>query len=84
MSRDIIIMGIMVDNRSTHGPEVQEVLTRYRSSILCRAGIPDPTRERGIISLTMQADEKTRQSLQQDLQKVPGVKVNSIPLGDPL
>jgi len=81
MSQEISIMGIIVDHRSSRGPEVQEVLTRYGSAILSRNGIPDPTRERGIISLTMQADNETRQALQEDLRKIPGITVNSVVLG---
>lgn len=84
MSQDICIMGIMVDHRSTRGPEVQEVLTRYGSAILSRNGIPDPSRERGIITLTMQADEHTRQALQQDLRKISGIVVDSMILGEPI
>ncbi len=81
MSRDICIVGIMVDHRATRGPEVQEVLTRYGDSILSRSGIPDPTKGRGIISLTLQVDENGRKSLEKDLHDVPGVSVNSMILG---
>lgn len=84
MSQNICIVGIMVDHRASRAPEIQQVLTRYGSSILSRNGIPDPSRERGIITLTVQADDETRNALEEDLRKVPGVTVNSIILGQPI
>ncbi|MFZ5595446.1 MAG: TM1266 family iron-only hydrogenase system putative regulator [Bacillota bacterium] len=82
MSRDIRVVGIMVENRASHGPEVQEVLTRFGSRILMRCGIPDPGRERGIITLAMQAGEDEFLALESDLQKIDGVSVRGMTLGE--
>jgi len=80
MSRDIRIVGILVESRAAHAPEVQEVLTRYGSSILMRCGIPDPGRERGIITLTMQSGEDEYRSLENELQGIDGVSVRGMHL----
>jgi len=48
MERGICIVGILVDERANHAPEVQQVLTKHGSQILSRNGIPDPGRQRGI------------------------------------
>lgn len=82
MNRDICIVGILVDERASRAPEVQQVLTRHGSRILSRNGIPDPGRQRGIITLTMQATDEERQSLENDLRRIDGVSVNSFCLAD--
>jgi len=79
---DICVVGILVDERASHAPEVQQVLTRHGSRILSRNGIPDPGRQRGIITLTMQASDEERRSLEHDLKKIGGVSVNSFCLAD--
>lgn len=84
ISRNISVMGILVDERARHGPEVQEVLTRYGSRILMRSGIPDPGRERGIITLIAQADGEELGSLEKDLEKINGVTVKSVTLAEAL
>ncbi|MFZ5643420.1 MAG: TM1266 family iron-only hydrogenase system putative regulator [Bacillota bacterium] len=82
MARDIRVVGILVEKRAAHAPEVQEVLTRYGSRILMRCGIPDPGRERGIITLTMQAEENEYTVMENDLQKIDGVSVKSVSLAE--
>ncbi|HPZ42884.1 MAG TPA: hypothetical protein PL078_02670 [Bacillota bacterium] len=82
MNRDICIVGVLVDERADQAPKVQEVFTRYGSQILCRNGIPDPGRERGIITLTMQARDDERERLERELASIEGVKVRSLCLSD--
>lgn len=82
MERDICIVGILVDERASHAPEVQQVLTTYGSHILSRNGIPDPGRQRGIITLTMQANDNERQNLEYDLKKIDGISVKSFCLAN--
>ncbi|SHJ34000.1 hypothetical protein [Desulfofundulus thermosubterraneus] len=84
MQKDICVVGILVDGRADRAPEVQQVLTRHGSRILSRSGIPDPSRRRGIITLTMEADESERKTLEQDLQQIEGVVVKSVALGPAL
>jgi len=73
MPRDICIVGIMVEERAFRAPEVQQVITRYGSNIISRSGIPDPTRSRGIITLTMETYGNEAESLVSDLKQINGV-----------
>ena len=82
MSRDIRVVGILVEKRASHAPEVQEVLTRFGSRILMRCGIPDPGRERGIITLTMQAEEDEYRVMENELQGIEGVSVKCVSLAE--
>ncbi|MDK2887909.1 putative iron-only hydrogenase system regulator [Desulfofundulus australicus DSM 11792] len=84
MAKDICVVGILVDGRAEKAPEVQQVLTRHGSRILSRSGIPDPSRRRGIITLTMEADDDERRMLEQELQQIQGVVVKSVALGPSL
>jgi len=84
MSRDLRIVGIVVEGRAAHAPEVQDVLTRFGSRILMRCGIPDPGRERGIITLTMQADENEYLKMEGELQGISGVSVKSVAIAEAL
>lgn len=83
MQKDIYVVGLMVDERGTKAPDVQQVITRYGSNILCRNGIPSPSRERGIITLTMEATEEEYRNLEQELQGLHGVTVESIHFRQP-
>ncbi|MCG8400982.1 MAG: hypothetical protein MJA84_05230 [Firmicutes bacterium] len=78
MSRDICIVGIMVEERACRAPEVQEVITRYGARILSRSGIPDPTKSRGIITLTMEAYDYEAENLVEDLGRVNGVTARAM------
>ncbi|MDF9407724.1 MAG: hypothetical protein A4E52_01075 [Pelotomaculum sp. PtaB.Bin013] len=82
MKRDICVVGILVDERANNAPEVQQVLTRHGSQILSRSGIPGPGRQRGIITLTMQANDNERQKLEDDLKRIGGISVKSFCLAD--
>ncbi|MBM7855411.1 putative iron-only hydrogenase system regulator [Desulfohalotomaculum tongense] len=83
MERDITILGLLVDERASHAPEVQDVLTRYGARILSRSGIPAPSKNRGIITLTMEASQQERQEMEQELGQIHGVQVRSISFGVP-
>ncbi|GAB6157116.1 hypothetical protein JCM39194_03160 [Desulfotomaculum varum] len=83
MQKDIFVVGLMVDERSTKAPDVQQVITRYGSNILCRNGIPSPSRERGIITLTMEATEEEYRQMERELQELQGVTVDSIHFRQP-
>ncbi|KJS18462.1 MAG: hypothetical protein VR69_00305 [Peptococcaceae bacterium BRH_c4b] len=84
MDRQICIVGLLVEDRACHGPEVQEILTRHGSHIVMRSGIPDPGRKRGIITLVTQSDDDQLSKLESDLQGVHGVTVKSVVLGGAL
>ncbi len=76
--RDIAIVGLLVDERASHAPEVQEVLTRYGSNILSRNGIAAPDKNSGIITLAVEATEQERQEIEQDLSQIRGVQVRAM------
>lgn len=80
----IYVVGILVDKRAERGPKVQDVLTRYGSVILSRNGIPDPTRSRGIITVTMQAGAADTERFTSELQEIGGVAACAVRLGDAL
>lgn len=84
MGQDIYVMGILIENRGSQAPDVQEVLTRYGSVILSRNGIPDPSRSRGIITLTMQSDSDDTEKLTAELESIAGVRAQAIHLGEAL
>ncbi len=84
MSEELYVVGIVVDERAKHGPDVQQVLTRYGSSILSRNGIPDPSKKRGIITLTMQAEHGQAAKLKEDLEQIEGVQSRYVSLGSSL
>ena len=83
MQRDIYIVGLMIDERDQKAPNVQQIITRYGSSILCRNGIPSPSRERGIITLTMEAYPEEYNEMEQELRQIKGVTVESIHFQQP-
>lgn len=83
MPKDIYVVGLMVDERGSKAPEVQQVITRYGDKILCRNGIPSPSRERGIITLTMEATGEEYQQLERELKNINGVMVDSIHFSQP-
>ncbi len=84
MAEGIYVVGILVDQRAVHAPQVQEVLTRYGSAILSRNGIPDPTRSRGIITVTMQAEAADTEKFASELRNIEGVHAQAIHLGEVL
>lgn len=81
MAENIYVMGILVNERAQRGPQVQEVLSRYGSVILSRNGIPDPSRTRGIITLTLQSDAAAPQALKEELERIEGVRAEIVDLG---
>jgi len=83
VQKDIFVVGLMVDERGSKAPDVQQVITRYGSQILCRNGIPSPSRERGIITLTMEATRDEYSQMEQELRNIEGVTVNSIHFSQP-
>jgi putative iron-only hydrogenase system regulator len=80
----IFVVGILVEDRANRGPEVQNVLTRFGSKILSRNGIPDPTRSRGIITVTMQSEREDSEKFTAELQEINGVLARGIYLGNAL
>lgn len=84
MPRDICIVGILVEERACRAPEVQQVITRYGSNVISRSGIPDPTKSRGIITLTMEAYDNEADALVEDLERLDGVTAKAMCLVEAL
>lgn len=83
MHKDIYVVGLLVDERGSKAPEVQQVITRYGDKIICRNGIPSPSRERGIITLTMEATNDEYTQMEKELKGINGVTVDSIHFSQP-
>lgn len=78
--RDLTVFGVLVDDRPNRAPDVQRVLTEYGSSILFRTGMPYPTKEQGLITFVMEADDRTRDEITQKLDGLGCVCVKSMVL----
>jgi putative iron-only hydrogenase system regulator len=78
MADSLTIMGILVDHRGKHAPEVQEVITRHGSDILCRMGVPSPSKEQGLITLVFEGDLAGVQDFRRELEAIAGVDVQSM------
>ncbi|MGE5582961.1 MAG: hypothetical protein ACM3X9_10565 [Bacillota bacterium] len=72
------IFGIMVDNRGEIAPEMQEVITKYGRDIICRMGIPSPSKEKGLITLVYEGEPKTANTFRKELEEIPGITVQTM------
>ena len=70
------MMGILLSDRRGQAPRVQEILTEYGDLILCRSGVHDPAKSRGLITLTLEAAESEIGDLAAELTDVSGVEVS--------
>ena len=82
MRQDICIAGLLINEKSHQAPEVQQVLSKYGTLILHRSGIPYSDCDRGLINVTMKASKQELENFKSDLNKIGGVKVESLCLVD--
>lgn len=82
MNQNICIVGLLVNEKSHQAPEVQRVLSKYGSLILHRSGIPYSNCDRGLINVTMKASREELDSFKAELNRIGGVKVESLCLID--
>lgn len=75
MAEPLSIIGILVESRAEHAPDLQEIITRYGEDIICRMGIPSPSKDNGLITLVYKGDLKHAEEFQQELQAMPGVYI---------
>ncbi len=75
--RAAYVVGVRVRDRARHGPEVQDVLTRYGDVIVSRAGYHNPQSTDGIITMVVEAEAGTIASLAQDLRRIEGVSAEA-------
>jgi putative iron-only hydrogenase system regulator len=78
MVRKLSLVGIMVDDRDEIAPKVQEVITHFGTDIIGRFGVPSPSKEKGLITLAMEAEPADVQELASCLKKIEGVEVQTI------
>jgi putative iron-only hydrogenase system regulator len=74
----VTVLGIMVDQRGCNAPEVQEVITKHGTDIICRMGVPSPSKEQGLITLVFEGDLQTVQQFQNELEEIKGVNVKTM------
>jgi len=71
----VSIIGILVERRAQHAPDLQEIITKHGENILCRMGIPSPSKENGLITLVYKGDLKQAEDFQHELEAMPGVHI---------
>ncbi|HOP75790.1 MAG TPA: hypothetical protein PLC07_12195 [Bacillota bacterium] len=75
MAEPLSIIGILVERRAQHAPDLQEIITKHGENILCRMGIPSPSKENGLITLVYKGDLKQAEDFQHELEAMPGVHI---------
>lgn len=78
MAVPLTVMGILVDHRGEHAPRVQEVITRHGSDIICRMGVPSPSKRQGLITLVFEGDPSGIQQFRHELEEISGVNVQTM------
>lgn len=78
LNKHICIAGLLVNEKSHQAPEVQQVLSKYGTLILHRSGIPYSDCDRGLINVTMKASKEELENFKAELNKINGVKVESL------
>lgn len=78
MTVPLTIMGIMVGHRAEIAPEMQEVITKHGSDILSRMGIPSPSKDKGLITLILEAETELVHEFHKELEAIPGITVQTI------
>ncbi len=83
MIQNLIMAGILIEDRNNIATKVQEILTKYSEFIFCRTGVSDLTnycrlgegvvQVDGVISLIIRSGEEKVQDLANELGKIPGV-----------
>jgi len=77
------LMGIVIGNRKTFAPDVQEVLTRFGKIIKMRIGLHEYSSENtneGFIILNLSNDDNKVDELSKELQAIESVRVKNIKL----
>jgi putative iron-only hydrogenase system regulator len=74
----LTIFGIMVDNRDENAPNMQEVITRYGRDIVCRMGIPSPSKAQGLVTLVFEGEPKQATTFRKELEDISGIAVQTM------
>lgn len=78
MKKVLSIVGVLVDERGERAPRVQEVITQFGSEIVGRFGVPSPSKEKGLITLTMEAEKSEVDQMVKELKAIDGVEVETM------
>jgi putative iron-only hydrogenase system regulator len=78
MEEPLTIIGIMVDHREKRAPEVQEVITRHGGEIVCRMGVPSPSKGKGLITLVYKGENAGAEHFYNQLEEITGVDVRMV------
>lgn len=78
MTTPLSIMGILVEERAEVAPEVQEIITKHGSEILCRMGIPGPDKKKGLITLVIESKLEELMQFRRELEEIPGLTVQTL------
>lgn len=76
MKREITVIGILVDQRAEHAPDVQRVISDFGRCVLGRFGIPAPDESHGLITLVMECDTETSRQFISRLEQIPAISLN--------
>ncbi len=76
MKAQIAVIGISLEDRQNFAFQVQQIFSQYGQAILMRAGVSDPQREHGIITLVLQIVPEELNKLVKALQALAGVKLD--------
>ncbi len=71
----IAIVGIFLEERRKFAFQMQQIFSQYGQTILMRAGISDPHKEHGIITLVLQIVPDELSKLLKALQTINGIKL---------
>ncbi len=69
------IMVIIVENRDSKAPDVQEVLTKFGSIINARLGLHENDFNEGKIILDLADDQEQIKALSRELEGISGIRV---------
>jgi putative iron-only hydrogenase system regulator len=75
MSKQLSLVGLLVDGRGEIAPQVQETITHYGTEIIGRFGVPSPSKEMGLITLVMETESSQVEELTSRLTSIEGVEV---------
>ena len=75
MTKQLSLVGLLVDDRGEMAPQVQEIITQYGTEIIGRFGVPSPSKEMGLITLVMETESGQIEELRSQLTSIEGVEV---------
>lgn len=78
MTAPLTVFGILVNHREEIAPEMQEVITKHGGNIICRMGVPSPSKGNGLITLIYEGELKQVDGFQKELEELSGITVKTM------